>query len=371
MVGRCRYRSQEFAQAATILAPVSHFLERNDRYARDALYYLGRALYRDHRFEGAMVEFVLFQERYFWDSRDDDARFYMARSHEELGDLDGAEAVFDQLLSDPTTGTTLLAGATYRMGKLMRSRALAAAPAESDSLFELAHEWLMNVLFEYPDSPYVDNAAYAQAKLPYDRAGLASPQMAAPLYAQAQSELDVFQEDYPESSLVPGAIYTQGRILYTAKAWSEALAYFLEVLARGESPWTDNSLYYAGMSHYHLGSNVGSAAYDAAIDRFEQLLSGYSDSIYLDNAAYFRGRSLMKVPRLTEAAAAFTSFREDYPESSYLDNALYQLTLVWLTLGNCPAASESLGALLAQEPPSSYAGKAEASVSIQCELESL
>lgn len=92
---------------------------------------------------------------------------------------------------------------------------------------------------------------------------------------------------------------------------------------------------------------------DLAITSFERV-ADFADSIYLDNARYYIGRSHYSLGSLDVAFGVFQSVIDDFPGATYEDNALFYQVRIRVDQVNCPAAATLLSRLETDYPGGTY-----------------
>jgi hypothetical protein len=108
------YQANRFADAERVLEPVVA-QQANDPFTRRALYQLGRAIYRQGRFDEAEATFVEFERRFAWDTLADDAAYHRAKARLRADDLEGMLIIIGNVINH-TRATTVSIGSAQIFG---------------------------------------------------------------------------------------------------------------------------------------------------------------------------------------------------------------------------------------------------------------
>ncbi len=75
------------------------------------------------------------------------------------------------------------------------------------------------------------------------------------------------------------------------------------------------NLFYIGRFYFRIG------AYQATVNRMQELLSKYPDQEFVDQAIYYLGESYLREGSLEKAKKSFQTLISDYPQSKYVSYA--------------------------------------------------
>ncbi len=327
-------------------------MEAKAQYGQGRAHELAGALTAvDQRYDSALSFYQRVLAEHGAEAVADNALYRIGKVHQARADFGGAIAAFDALIADyPQSG--LVAAAAYQ-----RARSLL-----STGDFRGADQAFDAFLAAYPDSVFADNAMYRKGRSLYEAAAGAGDEPA--LLGAADLAFSSLFATYPDSLFGLSASYFSGRARYRLGNDTGAAQRFQDTLARGPSGYDDNARYYLAMTSYHLASDEPS--YLGAVAQFDVVRALHPDSGYLDNAMYFRARSLQRAGHLEEARDAFLAFVGEFPDSSYADNALYRRVLVLLALGDCAEAASTGQWLHFAHPASPYGLDAQTAIDAAC-----
>ncbi len=167
----------------------------------------------------------------------DAAAYALGRAHEELGQLDVAEAAF---------------------------RGFAE---------------------RFPSSSRVDDAAYRLTRLVWARA-----EASLVPYDAVEAAVGAFVASHPASSLVPAARYWRGRALVARGALAASVADLTAASVAVNSAYADDATYYRARSRYRLADEGTPELLSTALADFDEVLARFPHSTRADDAAYFAAR---------------------------------------------------------------------------------
>lgn len=147
----------------------------------------------------------------------------------------------------------------------------------------------------YPRSQWVDDAQFKTAYCEFKLSP--KPALDQTYTVKAVESLQRFIEDYPGSDLIPEA----ERLLKTCR----------RKLAQKE--------YKAGALYRKLGDHNGAFVY------FDSVTNHYYDTKFAEPATYWKGESLFKLKRMSEARQAFEDLLRKFPKSEFVRDAKERL----------------------------------------------
>ncbi len=321
VVGRCLYRDDRLAEAATVLDRIAHSPRR--AYTRDALYLGARARYRLGDLEAALGRFDALLAC-CPGLRLDNATFYRARTLYRLDRLAEARAGFTALLEQPDATALYRSRSLYYTGKALYKGALGGPDEAREAGLTGAIEWYDRVLADFPDSSVADDAAHARGKALFR--GRA--------FEAAREAFAAVVEDYPGGSAGARAAYYLGRTHSELRAYDTAIAH-LERFERAHpaSAFVDNARYHRGRAHYRAGvANADPREFAAAGTVLDSLLSDFPRSFYADAARYFGARAAYRRDLRLDALPRFERVANT-PTTSYADDGRYYAGMCEYHLG--------------------------------------
>ena len=269
------------------------------------------------------------------------ARHYSGVCHMKAGALDSAvtrfEAVVEAAKEDPSFA--LLEDALLNLGWCEFTLASAGGDGAA-SHFQKSQKWLEQLLKDYPEGSYRDQAVYFLGEGQY-LSGKVSESVA--FYRQLIA-------DFPESSLVPNAIYALGVALDETDKRDEAIAAFDRYLA--DYPESElaseiemrraETLLRGALATEAAGGSPDWAAIAASFGKLADR-EGFGQA---DRATYQRAFSLAKQGDATGAAAGYASLVERFPQSPIAADARLAAGRAYYSLGQHQAGATMLAPLL-------------------------
>lgn len=360
--GRCALSLRRPDEALALYQRLADLPGVVDVFAARALYGRGRAHQMkgeqtgsDDELESAVALYGEVRSRFPTADVADNALYRTGKVRRLQLRLEEAIGFFDTLVADHPT-SRWVPSALYQKGRCQLDLGQAA----------LATVTFAQVVEEHPEASVVDNALYRWGRAHYARGlqldaeggdGTAS-------FASAEERLGALISEYPDSLFVRGAAYYSGRARYHLRNWTGARARMDQVLALGPSSYDDNASFYREMVGYHLA--LSTADYEAVAAALAGFVAAFADSSYVDNALYFRGRSLHRALLLEEAAEVYLALASSFPESIYADNALYYRIVALVALGRCDDAQATFTWLVFTAPDSSWRPQAETLLLAAC-----
>ncbi|MEX2588790.1 MAG: tetratricopeptide repeat protein [Chitinophagales bacterium] len=98
--------------------------------------------------------------------------------------------------------------------------------------------------------------------------------------------------------------------------------------------------------------------YDKKITLINQIQNSYAQSLYLDDALFEKGKTLINTGRANEAVTVFKNITQNMPNSKYAPEAYLKLGLIYYNTDKIREALESYKSVLDKYPKSSYAKEA-------------
>ncbi len=381
LYGRCLSQTGNDEAAVLVLSRVADSALPSPTVAT-ALYYRGRAHRHLAEHAEAAADFSRIADRFPHHHLADDARYYLGRSHFDRGELSAAKSAFEAVLLMPRASHLRHAGATYRLGLTLLETASDATAPE----LELAWRRFAEVLSDYSDTIYADDAAYRQGRVRF----------AEQRYDEAEQLLSAFRETHPDSVYGDDALYYAARCRDERGELEGAIALYREVEAAGTS-LSDDAAFRAGHAALTLAEASGrpedyaaaeidlaraletypstpwmtSLAYDLgraryALERFSAAIEAFAKvvavptSVFADNAVYYTGRCWYRIafrdaPDSYHVAITwFLRLLSDYPTSSYADDATYFEARALFELGEFESAAATFESLVLNFPESNY-----------------
>ena len=171
------------------------------------------------------------------------------------------------------------------------------------------------LITDFPDSEYTDDAQYYIAWSHYDLAS----------YEQAILEFEKIADNYPNSEFVDDAKY------YIAYCNEKKLGYYVKALLQyynfldnyPDSEYTDDAQLGIGDCCYAMRQ------YISAIEGYQKVLDNYPQSTLLSLAQYSIAQSYRKLANYEQAALEFNEVIEEYPESDYAAPAQYYIGYIY------------------------------------------
>ena len=305
------YHLEEYSQAAVLFEVISSQVPAGE-FAGAARYYQGRCAYKLNGFDTAIEIFSAYLQTSQDSSLTDDARYFLGRSYYENDALSEALTVFDQIIAlgvSPYLDSALFwAGRTeYDLGTVDLANVDAPHITSAQGYFN-------RVLQEFAGGGYDDNASYFLA-MTWFRLG------------EYQTAIDAFSTF---TGTFPLSVYADNADFYAAYAHyimgehsiaAAAMADFVQMYP--DSGYTDNAIYMEGRAYYRVanGESSGTATFEDAIARFEQIIVEYPASNYVDNAYYYEIRAHIKNGDCNSARNVMTQFESQVMQSDYLQPA--------------------------------------------------
>ena len=280
-------------------------------YVDQSLYYGGRCEYKLGAFDAAVSKFSVYVESYVDGGLYDGATYYLGRSLAELGRTAEALAEFERILD--TQGSVYRDSALYWAGRVEYDTGRAATPVSAADL-AASRSYFESLFTEFPNTVYEDNARYYYAMCSYALAD----------WPSAIDELQYVVDTFPGSIYFDNAWYYKAYTLYKSGDYTAAATELSAFLSQvSGSNYEDNAVYFSGRSQYQIAYALagGTAAYQNAIDFFEQVIGDYPDSNYVDNAFYYEIKALIRIQDCATATEKLTQFEQLIPSSDYFVKA--------------------------------------------------
>ena len=347
--GRSQYELKRFSPAIDRF----HLVPPTSSYAADARFYIGRsfqalgqtdsaavylgsdvayyaaakALYDAQNYAGALPLFRSISEN---SANYINAGYYGGRCYYEIASVDPAQSSFYDSAVVLLTRPGVLADSHW----FDNARYYAARSCYELGLWQSALDLFAGA------GTYADDIDYYRGRCFYNRAADDSTQ--AVLYESAAVVLVAFRMAHPTSGYSDNAAYYAGRARYEQGNWRAALDLF--AYAGSSSSLVD---YYAGTSYYNLADSLRLDLFDSARVDYDRFTAAQGQSSLADNAAYYAGLCFYHKDDYPQAAARFSAFGTAYPQSGYRDNALNWLIHARTKQGDCPGALVALNELKA------------------------
>lgn len=177
--------------------------------------------------------------------------------------------------------------------------------------YEIAITTFQQLIDDYPDSEYTDDAQYYIAWSYYNLNS----------YAQAITEFEKVINNYPNSEFTDNAQY------YIGYCNEKKLGYYIQALLEyqkvidnyPDSEFADDAQLGIGNCYY------ATKDYSHAIEAYQKVIDDYPESSLLALAQYSIGQSYRKLANYEQAIIEFGKVTEDYPESDYSAPAQYYI----------------------------------------------
>ena len=282
-------------------------------------------------------------------AKDDKFLFDSGIIYYNLEDYSNAITTFQQLLTD-FPDSPYADDAQYYIGYINENK--------------LGH--YIKALLEYqelidncPDSPYADDA----------QLGIGNCYYVTYDYSHALEAYQKVIDDYPESSLLALSQYSIAQSYRKLTNYEQAILEFTKVIENyPDSNYTAPAQYYIGYSHYQAQD------YSQAILEFQKVIDYYSDSTWPGEserlispcAQYYIGWCLgEKLGQWVDAISAFQKIIDDYPGSTWSNgnkippDAQYQIGWCYEQLELWCKAIETYQKVIDDYPGTTWYGKAE------------
>ena len=326
------------------------------QFAEDALFKLGEIEYNLHNYQEAVRYFSTYSDQYPQSARIAESYFYIGEAHYYLEDFltavtyyaKAAQGAYDEKL-------TLMAKVSLGWSYLKLGK------------YDLAKNNLEEAVEFSRQKGIASDDVYL---------GLASLYYEMKVYDQAMAAYTQLIENFADSSRLPEAYLGRANIYYQLQKYSEAMSDYQQVISKFANNAADQDIVekaYFGLawSYLKIGevdesiktfqaikdqstnktvkisalTQIGDAYQDLgelekAVTVYDQILSGYPDSVYSDYVQYRQGIALLKMDRIEAATLSFQGLQTNFPQSKYLHDTDYYLALAYFKKGNWTAARQ-------------------------------
>lgn len=286
------------------------------------------------------------------EDRQRDALFWGAESFYQIGELDRAEQLFRDYLNSYSSGDHV-AGAQYALAwthfRQQRYDAAVQAfdrflnmdadlegsiPYQQDALLRLADSHY--ALKRYPEAVRIyrqvegDAADYAlyQTGQAFDLADRSD---------EAISALQQLVDEYPDSPWRDDALYRIGAIHFQNQDFQAAIEAYRRVIENyPDRPLAARAQYGIGDAQYNAGN------LNASVDAYRRVLEAYPDSPFLSDAAGGIQYALIALDDPDRAEAIIDSFAVERPDSPIVDELRFRLAEATYQSGQTGEALASL-----------------------------
>ncbi|MBM3210878.1 tetratricopeptide repeat protein, partial [Candidatus Poribacteria bacterium] len=138
-------------------------------------------------------------------------------------------------------------------------------------------------------------------------------------YEEAEPKFRELLNDYPDSQFAENAYYSLGNLYYALKQYEPAREAFLMVLNK-----FPNSAYLHDSQFFIARCFFDEANYDQAFVEFTKV-SSQSNPALLAQARYYAGLSLLRIGRNQEALTTYQRFIADFPTSVFIPAAYFDM----------------------------------------------
>jgi len=308
-----------------------------------------------NRFSEASQTYSLIESRYPEDA--DTARFMKAWCNSNNGNTEGAEAVYNGIISDEKSGRDLKAKSTVKLGDLYFEKNNTA----------LASKYYETAIKEFNDIAGIKAEA---------RYGLGWINYSANRFDSARSEFDAAAREAAsagDEELKVRALFMSANSLYGAYEFDRAYSIYSDVMKSKNAPEEirQEALFYAAFCRYrkedfdaaasmwreYLGKTsdrvkkaeayyrIGWAYFrkndfDSAVKNFDEIINNYKDTHLLQEALLKKGDSYYNKAEYLSAINVYKELVEKFPEHYRVPEALYGIQWSYYQLGDTEKAVE-------------------------------
>ena len=171
--------------------------------------------------------------------------------------------------------------------------------------YETAILTFQQLLDDFPDSPYADDAQYYIGYIYEKKLGCC-------YYIQALLEYQELISNYPDSSYADDAQLGIGNCYYVTYDYSHAIEAYQKLI----DDYPESSL--LALAQYSIGQSYRKLAnYGQAILEFNKVIESYSESDYPAPAQYYIGYSYYEAKNYNQAILEFQAAIDNYPSSTW------------------------------------------------------
>jgi len=159
------------------------------------------------------------------------------------------------------------------------------------------------LLDDFPDSPYADDAQYYIAYINEKKLGY---------YSKALLEYYQLLINYPDSIWADDAQLGMGNCYYASGEYNNAIVEYQKVIDEySDSPFHAFAQYYIGHSYRN------SYNFTQAVIEFNKVIENYPESDYVAPAQYYIGNSYYQDQKYNQAILEFQKVIDYYPDSTW------------------------------------------------------
>jgi len=276
--------------------------------------------------------------------------FLWGQNYYELERYEEAEPKFRELLND-YPDSQFAENAYYSLGNLYYQL----------KQYEQSRQAFKKILNEFPNSSRIDDAQFFIARCffdeaNYDQAHLEFEKVQAvdnqPLLAQSgyynglsllrmgrnQDALTIYQKfvaDFPNSVYIPAAYFDMGTIHGKLKEYDEATRNYEQAIQHTKDEITKSEI------QFHIGNNYYEQEdYQSAVDAYRKLMEDYPESVYIPEARFMIGESYWGVNDYENALTAYMDVLEKDPEGDHVVESKYRMGECHYQIGDKEMALE-------------------------------
>ena len=260
--------------------------------------------------------------------------FLWGHDYYELKQYEEAEPKFRELLND-YPDSQFAENAYYSLGNLYYEL----------KQYESSREAFRMILTKFPNSGFIDDAQYFIARCFFDEANYDQSHMEfekvesenTALLAQAryydglsllrmgrnQDALTTYQKfvaDFPNSVFIPAAYFDMGTIHGKLKEYEEATRNYEQAIQSTKDEITKSEI------QFQIGNNYFDAQdYQSAIDAYRKLMDQYPQSVHISESRSMIAESYWWLKDYENALAAYTEVLDNESEGDRVENATYKI----------------------------------------------
>ena len=255
----------------------------------------------------------------------EDALFWGAESFFQIGNLDRAQSLFQEYLNTYPDGEHA-SGARYALGWTQFRQQQYQAAARNFERF-------------------LNMRSTSDGEVPYRQDAIL--RLADSYYAMKQYDAAVRTYRRVEDNAADYALYQTGQALNLDDQPQEAISAFQQLVqGYSDSRWRDEAMYRIGYIHFQEQN------YGDAIDAYQRLISAYPESALAARAQYGIGDAHFNAGNLDASVEAYRTVLNEYPNSAFVTDAASGIQYALISLDDPDRAEAIIDSFAAANPNS-------------------